>query len=204
MRSRSRKGLLAAVLGWSLLGTPVALFLGGAGKAWGAVPMFFGLTSACVAFCIPGCWDDYPHKVLRERLTAAPVLTAAVLLVPSPWLVPWVAHDWVGEPVRAMVTERTALSDTSWEADDGRFVYRVADATTERDLGRLLYGLPEPVPVGTVVEVSVVPGGWIPAVSAERLEDGGARPYVTAFGALAALHLLGCAGAWVAWPREPW
>ncbi|MFF7981993.1 hypothetical protein ACFZDK_23165 [Streptomyces sp. NPDC007901] len=108
-----------------------------------------------------------------------------------------------GQPVRAVVTEVTALSDTSEETDGGPFGYRVAGAATEQDLGRLLYGLPDPAPVGTVVEVSVVPGAAEYHRSARSDSTPAAHPYVTAFGVMTAVHLLARAAAWAGWPRRP-
>ena len=48
----------------------------------------------------------------------------------------------------------------------------------------------------------MVPGGWTRPVSAERLEGGGAEPYVVALAAMTTVHVLACAAVWAGWPRK--
>ncbi|WP_416985408.1 hypothetical protein [Streptomyces sp. T028] len=202
---RRDKGLLAGVMGWSLIVAPAALLLGGRGGPWGAASVGCGFVSLFAAPLVP---SGRPYgsggERFREHLRVAPVFTAAVLLVAGPWLVPWAVHDTWGKPTRALVVEASSPSGggAAAETDAWRIGYRLADAATEQDLGRLLYGLPERTPVGAVVEVSVTPGGWVPPISAGLLDDGGARPYVTTLTAMASAHLLTCATVWLAWPRK--
>ncbi|KAB1989939.1 hypothetical protein [Streptomyces triticiradicis] len=203
VRPRRKKYLLAGVMVWSLVVTPTAVFLGGRSEAWGLVSVVPGSLSLVSAPFVADVWDFRSGSGLRERLAVAPVVTAAVFLVAGPFLVPTVLHETAGHPVRARMMEVGSTHEGGTGDDGPEWIsYRIADAVTEQDLGPLLYGLPEWTPAGTVIEVSVVPGGWSPPVSAERLDDGGARPYVTVFAGTAAAHVLVCAAAWFGWPRK--
>ena len=150
-------------------------------------------------WAVPGRWDHGSGTAYaRERLTALPLLTAAVLLLPSPFLAPVVVHDMAGRRTEAVVV----AVDRSDEERTGAVRHRVADRATEQDLGPLVYGLPGPVPDGAVVEVSVVPGGWAGPIAVERLAADVADVQREVLGALLALHGLAAVAAWVLWPRE--
>ncbi|MFI6338781.1 hypothetical protein [Streptomyces sp. NPDC050535] len=203
-RPRCKKALLAAVMGWSLIVAPAAVLLGGRGGAWGLVSVLPAFGSLPAAIWVAYTWDYGSGAVVRERLTSAPVFTAAVLLGAGPFLVPWAAHETVGQPVLARVMEAKPTAEEGVDENSGQVSYRLADAATEQDLGWTSYGPRKRTPVGTVVEVSVVPGGWARPASTERLDDGGAEPYVIVLAAMATVHVLACAGVWSGWPRQTW
>jgi len=192
MTRKSRTGLLSAVTIWSLIVTPAALFIGGRGAVLGLVSVLTGLASLVMALTIPAGWDFGSRTAsFKERLTAAPLFTAAALLFAGPFVLPWALHEAVGHPAKARIARVTEGGS-----------YRLADPGTERNLGWLLFEPPEGTPPGAVIEVSVVRGGWAPPMSPEHLADGGADPYVNTLTVLTAVHVLACAAALVLWPKE--
>ncbi|MFD5629099.1 hypothetical protein [Streptomyces sp. NPDC127072] len=203
-RPRRRRPLLAAVLGWSLIVVPVAALFGARGGAWGLAAVLPALACLPLGVAVFGTWDYGSGASARERLTSAPLVTAAVLLGAAPFLVPWAVHEAVGRPVLARVMAADPNAAEKAEKGSGQVFYRLADAATEQDLGRMSFGPRLRTPVGTVVEVSVVPGGWARPVSVERLDEGRAERLVTVLALMAAVHVLVCAAVWTWWPRKQW
>ncbi|MEU0647991.1 hypothetical protein [Streptomyces umbrinus] len=197
------RGRLAFTTTWSLVVVPILVVLGSRshGTSWVVVVVLLAIVSGAMGLAIGHSWvrtymaDPAP----RELLTAAPGLTAAALLLTAPGLAPWALHDLAGEPTRVRVIEVEPVSDSQGE-DSGLTHYRIADAATERDLGRLRFGPRTRVPAGAVISVSVIPDGWSPPVATERLED--ADALVTAFAVVATVHVLTCAVTTAAWPRK--
>ncbi|WP_328687917.1 hypothetical protein OHA74_54085 [Streptomyces phaeochromogenes] len=197
------KGRLAATMFWSLVAVPIAVPLAshGFGTEWVAIVVLLAIISGSMVLASGHFWDYGSRPTPREFLTAVPGLTASALLVSAPWLAPWALHDLAGQPALARVIEAEPAVDSK-DDDTGRTHYRLADAATERGLGWMRFGPRTRVPVGAVIAVSVIPGDWAPPIATERLNDADADPLVTAFAALATVHLLTCATAAAAWPRE--
>ncbi|MGW0648324.1 hypothetical protein ACWD4T_05885 [Streptomyces umbrinus] len=197
------RGRLAFTTTWSLVVVPILVVLGSRshGTSWVVVVVLLAIVSGAMGLAIGHSWvrtymaDPAP----RELLTAAPGLTAAALLLTAPGLAPWALHDLAGEPTRVRVIEVEPVSDSQGE-DSGLTHYRIADAATERDLGRLRFGPRTRVPAGAVISVSVIPDGWSPPIATERLKD--ADSLATTFTVLVAVHVLTCAATAAAWPRE--
>ncbi|MET9088062.1 hypothetical protein ABZX77_40320 [Streptomyces sp. NPDC004237] len=191
-----------AVMLWSLVVMPLAVLFFATchqGVRWVLVCALLAAASASMAVMTAGSW--YGDSELREFLTAVPGLTAAALLITAPWLASWTLHDLSGQPTRARVVEAEPVIDEEHE-DTGFTRYHLAEAETERDLGWMRFGPRERARSGAVISVSVVPDGWAPPIATERLDDTDVEPGITAFAALATLHLLGCAVTAAAWPRE--
>ncbi|MFE1291446.1 hypothetical protein [Streptomyces sp. NPDC058751] len=191
------KGRFAVVMLWSLAVVPITVPFASRNQSgrWALAFLVLAGASLVLAVAIGGSWDD---SGLR---TAIPGLTAAALLLTAPWLAPWTLHDLAGHPVPARIAEAEPVLDLE-EEDTWRTRYRLTDPATGRDLGSLAYGPRARTPVGTVVTVSLVPDGWAPPIAAERLDDTDVPPGITAFAALAAVHVLACAATAAAWPRE--
>ncbi|MEU5344238.1 MULTISPECIES: hypothetical protein [unclassified Streptomyces] len=195
------KGRLVATMFWSLVAVPIAVPLAshGFGTEWVAVIVLLAIVSGSMVLASGHFWDYGSRPTPREFLTAVPGLTASALLVSAPWLAPWALHDLAGQPALARVIKAEPAVDRKND-DTGRTHYRIADAATERDLGRLRFGPRTRVPAGAVVSVSVIPDGWSPPVATERLKD--ADTLVTAFAVLVTVHVLTCAATAAAWPRR--
>ncbi|MGW0877025.1 hypothetical protein ACWD3Z_42170 [Streptomyces sp. NPDC002740] len=194
---REGKGRFAAVMLWSLVVVPVTVPFASRNEGGGWVLAFLALAVASVvlAVAIGGSWYGSDH------FTAVPGLTAAVLLITAPWLAPWALHDLAGRPVSARVVEAEPVLDMEDE-DTWLTGYRLADATTGRDLGSMRHGPRTRTRVGAVITVSVVPDHWAPPIATERLNDTDVEPGITAFAALATVHVLACAATAAAWPSE--
>lgn len=201
MRTR---GCLPAVGFLVVLVAPASVVL--TARDYGALRMLvlapLHILFICLAIGLVGVALAYGTSGGR-RPVAVPALTAAGLFLAGPFLVPWALHDLAGRPVAARVMEAEILLDSETDKDSGRTRYRLADAATERDLGWTEHGPRTRTPAGAVVAFSVVPNGWAEPIARERLDDTDLAHGVTAFAALAAVHVLGCvaAAAAAAWPR---
>ncbi|MFD3380029.1 MULTISPECIES: hypothetical protein [unclassified Streptomyces] len=196
------RGVLACTMTWSLVGVPILVVLASRsyGTSWVAVFFLLAIASGAIGLAIGHIWvRSYMDPTPRELLTAAPGLTAAALIFTAPGLAPWAFHELAGQPAQVRVLEVEPVID-DYGDDTGLTHYRIADAATERDLGRLRFGPVTRVPAGAVISVSVIPDGWSPPVATERLKD--ADALVTTFAVLVTVHVLGCAATAAAWPRK--
>jgi hypothetical protein len=154
------KGRLVGTMFWSLVAVPIAVPLAshGFGTDWVAVVVVLAIVSGRMVLASGHFWDYGSRPTPREFLTVVPGLTASALLISAPWLAPWALHDLFGQPALARVIEAEPAVDSKNDGT-GRTHYRVADAATERDLGRLRFGPRTGVPAGAVISVSVIPDG---------------------------------------------
>ncbi|MCX4905056.1 hypothetical protein [Streptomyces sp. NBC_00878] len=200
---RRGRGLLAGTMTWSLVVVPILVFLASRsyGTPWVAVFVCLACLSGAMSLAIGDSWV-YAYSAGRAPRdpSTAPWLTAAALLFTAPGLAPWAFHELAGQPTQVRVIEVEPAVDSQGE-DTGLTHYRIADAATERDLGRMWFGPRTRVPVGAVISVSVIPDGWSPPVATERLKD--ADAFVTTFAVLVTVHVLACAVTAAAWPRKP-
>ncbi|MFJ1812318.1 MULTISPECIES: hypothetical protein [unclassified Streptomyces] len=192
-----------AVMLWSLVVVPLAvLFLAShdQGFRWVLIGAFLATASIVTAVETAGPW--YGSAGLCEPRTMVPGLTAAALLITAPWLAPWALHDLAGQPAQARVIEAEPVINMEDE-DTGLTRYHLAEAETERGLGWILFGPRIRAHSGAVITVSVVPDDWAPPIATERLNDTAVEHGITAFAALATIHLPGCAVTAATWPRDP-